>query len=46
MGDQIRLPIYRKGSVARDRASLHLEVEVTKNGITCCEGVRGTLDAT
>ena len=33
MGDQIRLPIDRKGSVARDRASLHLEVKVTKNGI-------------
>ena len=46
MGDQIRLPINRKGSVARNRALLHLEVEVTKNGITCCEGVLGTLDTT
>ena len=46
MADQIRPPINRKGCVARNRVSLHLEVEVTKNGITCCERVLGTLDTT
>ena len=46
MVDQIRPPIHRKGSVARDQASLHLEVEVTRDGNTRCEGVWGTVDAT
>ena len=45
MGGQICFSVDREGSVARDRASLHLEAEITQNGVTRCEGVWGTFDA-
>jgi len=44
MGVQVCLHTNGKGGVAGDRASLHLEVEITENGISCREGIRGTLD--
>ena len=44
VGIQVCLQISGKGSVARDRTPLHLEVAITKNQIACCEGIRGTSD--
>ena len=44
-GVQVCLPIDGEGGAARDWASLHLEVEVTEDGITCRERICGTLDA-
>jgi len=41
---QVCLQINGDGGAAKDRASLHLEVEITENGISCREGIRGTFD--
>jgi len=44
MGVQVWLHTNGEDGVAGDRASLHLEVEITENGISCREGIWGTLD--
>ena len=44
VGVQVWVQMKGKGGVARDRTSLHVEVEVIENGIACREGIRGILN--